>query len=403
MRKLTGLLSLISLFFISATVPLGQTAPRVYVLNAKTLQERRKAVLDPKTAAQYVRSIKRLTSDADRALKVEIAPVTSKTASPPSGDKHDYMSQAPYFWKNPDTKTGFPYIRRDGERNPEILQYPDHTLMDDMVKTVETLSIGYYFTGKEEYAARAATILRMWFLGAKTKMNPHLEYAQAIPGLNTGRGIGIIETHGLIRVVDSIGLLAASKAWTKDDQAGLETWFGKYVTWLTESKNGRDEAAAKNNHGTIYDVQVASFALFAGKPDIAKKLIESAKANRIAKQIEPDGKQPLELERTKAWSYSTMNLGGFVELALLGDAVGIDLWSYQTSDGRSIRKAFDWLYPFADGKKKWEYQQIEPLLGERLYDQMRKAKDKYRDDKFKAALSAIPSMSPDDRDWLLLL
>lgn len=403
MPKLKGLFSLILLCFLSATVALGQAVPRVFVLDAKILQERRKAVLDPKTAAQYARPIKRLTSDADKAMKVEIAPVTSKTATPPSGDKHDYMSQAPYFWKNPDTKTGFPYIRRDGERNPEILQYPDHTLMDDMVKTVETLSIAYYFTGKEEYAARAATILRMWFLDAKAKMNPNLEYAQAIPGLNTGRGIGIIETHGLIRVVDAIGLLAGSKTWTKDDQSGLETWFSKYMTWLTESKNGRDEAAAKNNHGTIYDVQVASFALFAGKPDIAKKLIESAKANRIAKQIEPDGKQPLELERTKAWSYSTMNLGGFVELAQLGDTVDIDLWNYQTSDGRSIRKAFDWLYPFADGKKKWEYQQIEPLLGERLYDQMRKAKDKYRDDKFKAALSAIPSMSPDDRDWLLLL
>lgn len=403
MPKLKGLFSLILLCFLSATVALGQAVPRVFVLDAKILQERRKAVLDPKTAAQYARPIKRLTSDADKAMKVEIAPVTSKTATPPSGDKHDYMSQAPYFWKNPDTKTGFPYIRRDGERNPEILQYPDHTLMDDMVKTVETLSIAYYFTGKEEYAARAATILRMWFLDAKTKMNPNLEYAQAIPGLNTGRGIGIIETHGLIRVVDAIGLLAGSKTWTKDDQSGLETWFSKYMTWLTESKNGRDEAAAKNNHGTIYDVQVASFALFAGKPDIAKKLIESAKANRIAKQIEPDGKQPLELERTKAWSYSTMNLGGFVELAQLGDTVDIDLWNYQTSDGRSIRKAFDWLYPFADGKKKWEYQQIEPLLGEHLYDQMRKAKDKYRDDKFKAALSATPSMSPDDRDWLLLL
>lgn len=403
MPKLKGLFSLILLCFLSATVALGQAVPRVFVLDAKILQERRKAVLDPKTAAQYARPIKRLTSDADKAMKVEIAPVTSKTTTPPSGDKHDYMSQAPYFWKNPDTKTGFPYIRRDGERNPEILQYPDHTLMDDMVKTVETLSIAYYFTGKEKYAARAATILRMWFLDAKAKMNPNLEYAQAIPGLNTGRGIGIIETHGLIRVVDAIGLLAGSKTWTKDDQSGLETWFSKYMTWLTESKNGRDEAAAKNNHGTIYDVQVASFALFAGKPDIAKKLIESAKANRIAKQIEPDGKQPLELERTKAWSYSTMNLGGFVELAQLGDTVDIDLWNYQTSDGRSIRKAFDWLYPFADGKKKWEYQQIEPLLGERLYDQMRKAKDKYRDDKFKAALSAIPSMSPDDRDWLLLL
>ena len=387
----------------AATAAFGQTAtPRVFFLDGKALAERRKAVLDPKTASQYAAPIKRLNSDASKALKTEVLSITTKTAAPPSGDKHDYMSQAPYFWKDPSKKDGLPYIRRDGERNPEILQYPDHTLMDDMVKTVETLSVGYYFTGKEEYAAGAASVLRMWFLDPKTKMNPHLTYAQAIPGLNDGRGIGIIETHGLIRVVDAIGLLAGSKAWTKEDHAGLEAWFGKYVTWLTESKNGRDESMSKNNHGTIYDVQVSAFALFAGKPDIAKRLIEAAKQNRIAKQIEPDGKQPLELERTKAWSYSTMNLGGLVELAQLGDTLGIDLWNYQTSDGRSIRKAFEWLYPFADGKKKWEFQQIEPLLGERLYDQMRKAKEKYRDDKFKAELTAIPAMSPDDRDWLLL-
>lgn len=402
MNKILDYLSVLLVFAAFTATALGQTAPRVFLLNAKTLQERRKAVLDPKTADQYARPIKRLMSDADKALKVEIAPVTSKTALPPSGDKHDYMSQAPYFWKNPDTKTGFPYIRKDGERNPEILQYPDHTSMDDMVKTVETLSIGYYFTGKEEYAARSAAILRMWFLDAKTKMNPNLEYAQAIPGLNTGRGIGIIETHGLMRIVDSVGLLAGSKAWTKEDQNGLEAWFGKYLTWLTESKNGRDEAAAKNNHGTIYDGQVASFALFAGKPDVAKKVLEAAKTNRIAKQIEPDGKQPLELERTKAWSYSTMNLGGFVELAQLGDAVGIDLWNYQTSDGRGIRRALEWLFPFAEGKKKWEFQQIEPLVGERLYEQMRKARDKYRDQKFKDLLAQIPAQSADDRAALLL-
>ena len=406
MSRNVGLISFLLLIYISATATFGQMGgskpPRVFVLNGTVLQERRNAILSPKTAGRYAGPMKRLVSDANKALKIEILPITSKTVVPPSGDKHDYMTQAPYFWKDPAKKDGLPYIRRDGERNPEILKYPDHGLMDEMVKTTETLAVGYYFTQNEEYAARTATILRIWFLDAKTRMNPNLEYAQAIPGLNTGRGIGIIETHELIRVVDAIGLLAGSKSWTKEDQTGLEGWFGKYVTWLTESKNGRDEAAAKNNHGTIYDVQLASFALFAGKTDIAKRLIESAKLNRIAKQIEPDGKQPLELERTKAWSYSTMNLGGFVELAQLGDSIGVDLWGYQTTDGRSIRKAFEFLFPFADGKKKWEYQQIEPLLGERLYDQMRKAKDKYRDDKFKAELSAIPAKVDESRDWLLL-
>lgn len=376
----------------------GKEQPRVFLLNAKTLVERKQKLSDPVLKP----ALAKLDRDAKKALKVEIASVVTKTMMPPSGDKHDYMSQAPYFWKDPAKKDGLPYIRRDGERNPEILNIPDKTSLTSLITTVETLAFGYYFTGKEEYAARAASNLRMWFLDAKTKMNPNLEYAQAIPGINTGRGIGIIETHGLIRLVDAVGLLAGSKAWTKDDQTGLETWFGKYLTWLTESKNGRDEAAAKNNHGTIYDVQVASFALFARKPEIAKRILESAKQNRIAKQIESDGKQPLELERTLSWGYSTMNLGGFVELARLGDAAGVDLWSYQTSDGRSIRKAFDYLFPFADGKKKWEYKQIQPLVGEKLYEQMRQAKDKYRDEKFKAGLASIPDLPPDDRDLLFL-
>lgn len=370
--------------------------PRVFVLDGKILAQRRKALSDPRAAAKFVRAIERLTSEANKALKTEISPVTAKQAMPPSGDKHDYMSQAPYFWKNPDTKTGFPYIRRDGVRNPEILQYPDRTSLGRLVSTVETLGLAYYFTQKQEYAARAAVLLRMWFLDPQTNMKPHLEYAQAIPGLNTGRGIGIIESHGFVRIVDAVGLLQGSAKWTGQDQAGLESWFAKYLQWLTESKNGRDEAAAKNNHGTIYDVQVASFSIFARKPEIAKRIIEAAKKERIAVQIEPDGRQPLELARTLSWNYSTMNLGGFVELARLAEAVGVDLWSYQSSDARSIRKAFDYLMPFADGKRKWEYEQIDTLVGERLYSLLRKAAGKYSDVRFAVALSAAPRLSADD-------
>ena len=339
----------------------AQTNPRVFILDPKEL------------AAGTVK----LERDARKALTSGPFSVTSKATTPTSGDKHDYMSQAPYFWPNPDRPNGLPYIRRDGERNPEIDKITDHRVMDQMESAVETLALAYHATRKEEYAVKAATLLRTFFLDPATLMNPNLQFAQAIPGVNTGRGIGLIETRGLTRIVDAIGLLAGSKAWTAADQKGMEQWFASFLQWMLESKNGRDEAAAKNNHGTFYDVQVVSFALFLGKTDLAKSVLETAKTKRIAVQIEPDGRQPLELARTKAWSYSVGNLDGLMLLARLGENVGVDLWNYETRDGRSIRKALEFLKPFASGEKKWSYQQLGEWPPQMLLPLIRRAETHY--------------------------
>ena len=392
---------IIFLLLLCSSVPAqtGADAPRVFLLNARKLAETRQRIHGGDKT--FDAALQKLEADARKALSQEPTSVVSKATTPPSGDKHDYMSQAPYFWADPAKPSGLPYIRRDGERNPEINKITDHRTMDQMVAATRTLALAYYVKGNEEYAAKATLLLRAWFLDAATRMNPNLQYAQAIPGVNTGRGIGLIETRGMADVVDSIGLLAGSKAWTTADQRGLEDWFGKFLQWMLESKNGRDEAAAKNNHGTYYDVQTASFALFLGRKDLATQILETAKQKRIATQIEPDGRQPLELVRTKAWGYSNGNLDGLMLLAQLGETVGVDLWSYQTKDGRSIRRALEYLYPFAVGEKKWTDQQLGEWPPQMLFPLMRRAALRYKDEKFKSMMSKIPALEPDARQRLV--
>ena len=371
--------------------------PRVFLLDSKQLAATRQHAGDPLLKA----ALTQLESDARKALTAGPFTVTSKDVTPPSGDKRDYMSQAPYFWPDPKIPNGLPYVRRDGERNPEIDKINNHRVKDQMESAVETLALAYYFTGDEACAAKATDLLRVFFLNPQTRMNPNLEFAQGIPGINTGRGIGLIETRGLTRVVDAIGLLAGSKAWTTADQRGLQAWFSEFLSWMLESKHGRDEAAAKNNHGTYYDVQVVSFALFTGNTDLAKRVVLQARSKRIAVQIEPDGRQPLELERTRAWSYSVGNLDGLMQLARLAENVRIDLWHYKTADERSIRKALDFLVPFALGDKKWTHQQLGEWPPQMLFPLIRRAAAHYSDAQFRSVLARLPATNDEDRSNLI--
>src|SRR5215467_10278554 len=358
----SALLVLFACLPMQAQKPVSDRSPQVFLLDGSTLlAEKRHYAADPNSVlATAVREA------ADRAVPEGPFSVMDKQIAPPSGDKHDYMSMGTYWWPNPKTPNGLPYIRHDGERNPEIEKIPDHQNMGRVGRDSRILALAFYLTGEEAYAARSALLVRTWFLDPASRMNPHLNFGQGIPGITTGRGTGIIDSRNLADVVDAAGLLAASKNWTSADEKGLKKWFADYLSWLQQSPIGQDEAKAANNHGTFYDVQVADFALFTGNPELAREVIELSKQKRLARQVMPDGSQPLEAARTRGLSYSLFNIEALMKLALLGEHVAVDLWNYRTEDGRSVPKTLDYALPFAAGDKKWEHQQITEFKAQEI-------------------------------------
>jgi hypothetical protein len=323
-----------------------------------------------------------LEEAAAKALALTPPSVMDKTITPPSGDKHDYMSQAPYWWPDPAKPDGRPYIRRDGERNPEINRITDHDNLGRVTSAVATLGLAYFMTGRSDYATHAARLVRVWFLDPATRMNPHLKFGQGIPGINEGRGIGIIETRGLPEMLDGVRLMTGSPAWTATDDAALQTWMRAYLQWLRESTHGQEEARNGNNHETWYDVQVAGLAIYTGQRDVTRQTLEGSR-QRVARQIQPDGRQPRELERTRSWDYSIFNLEAFFDLATLGQQTGVDLWNYKSDDGRSLRQALDFLASYVTSGQKWPDAQITEFRASALHELLRRAAVAWNDPKYR--------------------
>jgi hypothetical protein len=282
--------------------------------------------------------------------------VVDKTGMPPSGDRHDYYSIPRYFWPNPDKPDGLPWVRRDGQVNPDTTtgQY-DKTASDAMFRAVLNLGLAYFYLGDEDNAARAAEYVRAWFITPETRMNPNLAYAEGVPGRSDGRSEGLIEFSKVSDLFDGIALISGSKAWTEADAAGLKDWMTSYYGWLTTHPNAAAESNARNNHGTYFDVQRVAIAIYLGKIDEARAVLETAKTKRIGAQITPEGVQPEEVARASSWFYSTFNLVALMDLATLAQRVGVDLWHYESSDGRSIRKALDFLAPFVFYGQRWPH------------------------------------------------
>lgn len=318
-------------------------------------------------SAEGRQAVSHLIAEAQSALDEGPFSVMDKSATPPSGDKHDFMSMGPYWWPDPDQADGLPYIRRDGQTNPQSLgPGSDSPAMSRMAKAVETLALCFFFTGQKPYAKHAAHLLRTWFLAPETQMHPHLTFGQAIPGRTEGRGIGIIDTVVLLKVIDAAELLRGTDCWTPATHEALRTWFGAYCQWLCSSSHGMDESRAPNNHGAWYDAQVAAFASFAGDPQTARRTLQTVGPGRLTSHIAPDGSQPRELARSLSFLYSCYNLEALFGLGWLGERFGVDLWHFQVHGRDAIRAALDYLAPFAVADKAWPHPSIEAIKRRRL-------------------------------------
>src|SRR3954465_9578258 len=238
--------------------------------------------------------------------------------------------------------------------------------MWDFTDAATALALAAFFTGRDDFAHQAARFVRTWFLADATKMNPHVKYAQLVPKVVDARPLGIIDMGPCTELLDAVALLAAShpQVWTPDDQRGLKHWFANFAQWLIESAPRKEEAASPNNHGDWYDVQVVYYLLYLGRHEQAAQIIRTRLIDRMLKQIEPDGRQPQELERTLAFGYSVFNLLGFAWLAVMGNRVGVDLWNHRTQDDRGLRRGIDWLLPYCQPGVAWPYQQIVPFTKE---------------------------------------
>jgi hypothetical protein len=300
---------------------------------------------------------RQLLSDADKLLSFKPVSVMDKTDVPPSGDKHDYMSIAPYFWPDSSKPGGLPYVNRDGLVNPEVRKYTDKTNLPALSYDVYLLSLAYYYSGDEKYARHAATLIQVWFLDTATKMNPNLNYGQAVKGVTEGRSYGLIDSRFFIYIIDGIRLLQPSPAWGAARQTGMKAWFAQFLDWMQTNELGVDEMNAKNNHGVWYDAQRLSMALFLDSTDLANRIVARA-ASRLDEESDNRGFFPLELARTTSLHYSVFILHAFFIIAQLSEETKVHLWTLTTPTGKSLRKSFEAILPYLDKTQQWTGPQI---------------------------------------------
>jgi len=311
----------------------------------------------------------RVIAAADRYLKRPPQTITAFRAARSAGGPHDFFSEGDYWWPDPKNPDG-PYIRRDGESNPD--NFVDHRrALVRLSIEMPALTAAWKLTSDDRYAAHARRHLRAWFVDPSTRMTPSLEYAQAIHGIATGRGTGIIDTIHLVEVARAIEVLQRGGALPGTELQPIRAWFADYIRWMTTHPYGIEERDATNNHGTCWVMQVAAFASVTGDEAQKEMCRVRFKTVLLPTQMAPDGSFPLELARTKPYGYSLFNLDAMATICQILDGPAATrprdnrrLWTFELPDGRGLRKALAFMAPFIEDKSRWTHPRDVQYFGE---------------------------------------
>jgi hypothetical protein len=281
--------------------------------------------------------------------------VTSFIAERSAGGIHDFFSEGDYWWPDPENPDG-PYIQKDGETNPENFVAHRHAMVRFSM-IVGNLTSAYMLTKETKYAEAALRHIRAWFINEDTRMNPNLLYAQAIKGIATGRGIGIIDTIHLIEVVQALIRMQEAGILPETDRLETKKWFSEYLEWMSTHPYGIKEMNATNNHGTCWAMQAAAFAKYTSNDQMTGFCTDRFKNIFLAEHMAEDGSFPREINRTKPYGYSIFNLDAMATLCHILSGPEQNLWIYETPDGKCMQKGIDFLYPYVVDKNKWPYKQ----------------------------------------------
>lgn len=295
----------------------------------------------------------RVVAAADRALAEAPVTITAYPAARSTGGIHDYFSEGDYWWPDPRNPDG-PYVRRDGETNPDNFVAHREALRR-MSQLVPALVAAYTVTHDERYARHAMAHLRAWFVDEGTRMNPNLLYAQAIHGVAPGRGIGIIDTIHLVEVAQAI-LALERMGYGRAELPAVKAWFREYLTWMTTHRYGIDERDNGNNHSISWALQVAEFAKLVGDEEALAMDRRFFREKLVPEQMAADGSFPKELARTKPYGYSLFTLDVLAMTAQVLSTPRENLWTWTTPDGRGLRRALAWMYPFIQDRSRWPKQ-----------------------------------------------
>lgn len=330
------------------------------------LEEKDLIRLKKKLSNEDIFQLENKLKDSHKSYRKEKCSVVFKSDHLMGVHSNDYVSLATYYWPNPSTKDHLPYVLRDGEANPEGKNY-DKDKLRELAFICYYEALLYFLTNKKEYYELLKDNISYFFLEKETGMNPNLEHAQMIRGINLGRGIGIIDfTANFTYTIRIIKLLYNLNLIEKEFYDSFGNWLQKLANWMCYSKIGLEEKYAKNNHGIFYDLGLAAIFDYLNDSRQFAPLVSQMIEYRLEYQINKDGSMPAENQRTKSKNYSLMALKGIYDFNTIINQYGYDLYKVNSWYCRnvhfSVKQAMEFIIKRLILKEEpWSFKQIIPF------------------------------------------